>query len=69
MQSSKNGYRHIWLLAGTGEGPILAKALLEKGWMVTVSVVSDQGSWPYLEMPLTSVLIGALEGVEGIKNI
>ena len=69
MQSSNNGYRHIWLLAGTGEGPILADALQKQGWRVTVSVVSTQASWPYLEMSLTSVFVGALQGAEGIKKI
>jgi len=69
MQSRKNGQKHIWLLAGTGEGRTLATVLVEQGWNVTVSVVSSKASWPYLEMSLTCLLVGALKGVEGIKQV
>ncbi len=69
MQSRKNGQKHIWLLSGTGEGPLLAIDLIEKGWKVTVSVVSASASWPYLELSLTSLLIGPLQGVQGIKEV
>ncbi|WP_320667294.1 precorrin-6A/cobalt-precorrin-6A reductase [Prochlorococcus sp. MIT 1307] len=68
MQFQKNGQRHIWLLAGTGEGPTIASLLIEQGWKVSVSVVSIQASWPYSEMSLTSLCIGPLQGVEGIKG-
>ena len=69
MQSRKNGHRHVWLISGTGEGPILATALMKQGWEVTVSVVTAQASWPYLEMPLTSLLVGPVQGIEGIKEV
>ena len=69
MQSRKNGQKHIWLLTGTGEGRTLATVLVEQGWNVTVSVVSSKASWPYLEMSLTSLLVGPLKGVEGIKQV
>jgi len=69
MQSRKNGQRNIWLLTGTGEGPPLASLLLEQGWNVSVSVVTVSASWPYLEMPLTSLFVGPLFGIEGIKKV
>ena len=69
MQSRKNGQKHIWVLSGTGEGPLLASALVDEGWEVTVSVVSDSASLSYLEISLTSILVGPLQGVEGIKSV
>ena len=69
MQFRKNDHRHIWLLSGTGEGPLLATALVEKGWNVKVSVVNDSASWPYLGIDLVSINVGALQGVEGIKGV
>ncbi len=69
MQSRKNGHRHIWLLSGIGEGHCLAKVLADSGWEVTVSVVNDSASLPYQEMRLRAILIGPLQGVEGIKRV
>ena len=34
------GQDRLWLVAGTGEGPPLAAALLQRGWRVRVSVVT-----------------------------
>ena len=68
MQSRQNCQRHILLLAGTGEGPKLATAMIDNGWNVTVSVVSHTASWAYSDVPLTSILVGALSGVDGIKK-
>jgi len=69
MQSRKNGQRHVWLLSGIGEGPALANLLIEQGWKVSVSVVSVQASWPYFEMSLSSLLVGPIKGIEGIKEV
>lgn len=57
------------ILSGTEEGPRLARILLQKGWNVTVSVVSRQASIPYINMQLNSLRIGTLNGVEGIKAL
>ena len=43
----------IWLLAGTGEGPKLAQALLEQGWRLLVSVVSPEAARAYSPHPRT----------------
>ena len=66
MHSGRNCHGHIWLLSGTGEGPYLAKALIEDGWKVTISVVSYQASLPYQDIPLEELHIGALDGIRGI---
>jgi hypothetical protein len=41
----------LWLLAGTGEGPRLAAALLQAGWLVRVSVVSRAAARAYPPPP------------------
>ena len=69
LQTEKNFQGHVWLLAGTGEGHLMAEALISDGWQVTVSVVSYQASKPFLEMPLLDLLVGPIEGVKGIANI
>ena len=60
---------HLWLLTGTGEGYLFAKSLLEIGWKITVSVVSDRASIPYEKLNLEKILIGALITEEQIKSI
>ncbi len=67
MQSTHNCQRHLWLLAGTGDGPPLASALADQGWRVCVSVVSSQASLPYSESFFVSIRVGPLSGKEGIK--
>ncbi len=69
MQTRKNCHRHIWLLAGTGEGPYIAMALIRQGWTVSVSVVTSKASTAYQNLPLENVWIGCLSGVEGIEEI
>ncbi len=66
MHSRENGYRHIWLLSGTGEGPSLARSLVGQGWKVSVSVVSSQASLAYEDINLSEMLVGPLGGVEEI---
>ncbi|WP_269622527.1 precorrin-6A reductase [Prochlorococcus marinus] len=63
----RNCHQHIWLLSGTGEGPLIAKALISKGWKVSVSVVTVQASQSYAHLPLESLWIGALDGPDGIR--
>jgi precorrin-6A/cobalt-precorrin-6A reductase len=57
----------IWLLAGTGDGPPLAEALLRQGWHVTVSVVSEAATRPYRPHPSLQVKAGALAGEAAIR--
>ena len=69
MHNRKKCQPNIWLLSGTGEGPYLANALLQKGWKVSVSVVSCQASLAYKGIPLEQLYVGALNGVEGICTV
>ncbi|MCP9774741.1 precorrin-6A/cobalt-precorrin-6A reductase [Cyanobium sp. WAJ14-Wanaka] len=56
------GKPRIWLLAGTGEGPPLAKQLLAEGWQVQLSLVSGSAALPYVAHPNLDIRIGALGG-------
>ncbi|MFN9631576.1 MAG: precorrin-6A/cobalt-precorrin-6A reductase [Cyanobacteriota bacterium] len=52
----------LWLIAGTGEGPPLARRLLERGWRPQVSVVTAAARRAYPVDPRLEVVVGALEG-------
>jgi precorrin-6A/cobalt-precorrin-6A reductase len=56
------GAGRIWLVAGTGEGPPLARLLLERGWRLRVSVVTPAARLAYPTDPRLEVLVGALAG-------
>ncbi|MCP9883949.1 precorrin-6A/cobalt-precorrin-6A reductase [Synechococcus sp. ATX 2A4] len=58
----------LWLIAGTGEGPRLAAALLACGWELTVSVVSQAAGRAYPRHPLLQLEVGAIEGSAGIQR-
>lgn len=60
--------RRIWLLAGTGEGPELARELLSRGWRVSVSVVTAPAALPYEGLGLDALHIGALAGPAAIAE-
>jgi precorrin-6A/cobalt-precorrin-6A reductase len=52
--------QRIWILAGTGEGPPLASALLERGWQVRVSVVSAAAGRAYPAAAGLELAVGAI---------
>lgn len=62
----------LWILAGTGEGPALAGALLQQGWRLRVSVVSQAAALAYRPLAQAwpagalQLLVGALDGQVGI---
>ncbi len=58
----------LWLIAGTGEGPRLASQLLERGWRLEVSVVSEAASLAYPAHRRQRLLVGALAGGEAIRQ-
>lgn len=58
----------LWLIAGTGEGPRLANQLLERGWRLEVSVVSEAASLAYPSHRRQRLLVGALAGGEAIRQ-
>ena len=58
----------LWLIAGTGEGPRLARQLLERGWRLEVSVVTAAASLAYPAHRHLRLLVGALAGSEAIRQ-
>ena len=68
MQGPANDQRRIWLLAGTGDGPRLARSLLNRGWAVTVSVVTPAATAAYKGLPLDAMRVGPLAGPSGIHE-
>lgn len=58
--------RWIWLLAGTGDGPVLAEGLLRQGWHVRVQVVTPAATRAYRPHPRLELVSGALAGTEAI---
>jgi precorrin-6A/cobalt-precorrin-6A reductase len=68
MHDPHNRQGHLWLLAGTGEGPGLAHALLRQGWRVSVSVVTPGAAAAYRQLPLSHVWVGPLADVAAIQH-
>ncbi len=60
---------HLWLLTGTGEGHAFAESLLNDGWKITISVVSERASIPYKNLNIEKILIGALVNEGQIRSI
>jgi len=50
----------LWLVAGTGEGPTLAEALLARGWRLQVSVVSRAAAGAYRPHPALDLRVGPI---------
>lgn len=55
----------LWLVAGTGEGPPLAEALLARGWRLRLSVVTAAATRAYPPHPHLQVGVGALGAASG----
>jgi len=52
--------RRLWLVAGTGDGPPLARQLLHRGWWVRVSVVGAAAAAAYPCHPRLECRVGPL---------
>lgn len=57
----------IWLLGGTGEGPLIAARLLAAGWSVQLSLVSEDALRAYAPHPQLCSHLGALAGPLAIE--
>ncbi|QNJ26767.1 precorrin-6x reductase [Synechococcus sp. SYN20] len=68
MHRQENRQGTVWLLAGTGDGPRLAEALISQGWHVHVSVVGATAAHPYRGMDVDEIHVGALGGSQGISQ-
>lgn len=62
VPTSGVGAGRLWLIAGTGEGPVLTAALLRSRWRVLVSVVSRAAALAYGNQPGLEVRVGAIGG-------
>jgi precorrin-6A/cobalt-precorrin-6A reductase len=58
----------VWLIAGTGEGPVLARRLLARGWQVQVSVVSRGATAVYPKHPCLRLRVGSIDGAGGVAR-
>ncbi len=58
----------IWLVSGIGEGPLLARALLARGWRLRVSVVGEAAGRAYAPHPALELQVGALAGPGAIAT-
>jgi precorrin-6A/cobalt-precorrin-6A reductase len=58
----------LWLIAGTGEGPELAKHFLDRGWRLRVSVVTPSACAPYACHPRLEVMVGPIAGAGGLRS-
>jgi precorrin-6A/cobalt-precorrin-6A reductase len=56
----------LWLLSGTGEGPLLAKALLARGWRLRVWVVSGAAARSYPVAPTLELAVGPIGGPQAV---
>lgn len=56
----------LWLIAGTGEGPLLAEALQARGWRLRLSVVGEAAARAYRHAPGLHVAVGAIGEGEGL---
>lgn len=68
-QLAPTGSRRLWLIAGTGEGPRLAGALLAEGWELRVSVVTAEAAAVYGPQPRLELAVGAIGGDGGVAAI
>lgn len=57
--------RRLWMLAGTGEGPALARVLLQSGWRLRVSLLSQGATRAYRSLASETTAAGALELTSG----
>lgn len=58
----------VWLFSGTGDGPPLARAVLEQGWPLRVSVVTAEAARAYPAHPRLELQVGALGGSEPLRR-
>lgn len=66
--------QRLWMLAGTGEGPVLAAQLLQRGWRLRVSLVSAAAALAYRPLlkdwggQRLELAIGPLDGAAAIAR-
>jgi len=67
--------QRLWMLAGTGEGPMLAAQLLQRGWRLQVSLVSSAAALAYRPLlqghsgQRLQLVVGALDGAQAVAAV
>ena len=56
----------LWLISGTGEGPLLARELLARGWRLRVHVVSAAATRSYPASERLTLAVGPLGDADAI---
>tara|TARA_Y100001970_G_C14244605_1_gene867208 strand:- start:2459 stop:3271 length:813 start_codon:yes stop_codon:yes gene_type:complete len=69
MQNQKKSQHHVWILSGTSEGRDIAETFLNKGWSVSVSVVTPKASYSYKDLKGCYLLIGEIKGYKGVISV
>ncbi len=68
MHQWRNRQEHVLVFAGTGEGPVLAKTLLDAGFRVSVSVVSEAAAKGFAAMALQDLHVGAFPSQQSLAD-
>ena len=68
MQNSENCHQNVWILSGTSDGPAIVKKLLERNYVVFVSVVTYKASTSYPKNTKLHIITGKLHDVSEIIN-
>ena len=68
MHRWRNRQEHVLVFAGTGEGPVIAQSLLECGFRVSVSVVTEAAARGFAALSLQSLHVGAFPSQRSLSD-
>ena len=68
MHRWRNRQEHVLVFAGTGEGPVIAQSLLESGFRVSVSVVTEAAARGFAAMSLQGLHVGAFPSQQSLVD-
>ena len=68
MHRWRNRQEHVLVFAGTGEGPVIAQSLLESGFRVSVSVVTEAAARGFAAMSLQGLHVGAFPSQQSLAD-
>ena len=68
MHRWRNRQEHVLVFAGTGEGPVIAQSLLESGFRVSVSVVTEAAARGFAAMSLQDLHVGAFPSQQSLSD-
>ena len=68
MHRWRNRQAHVLVFAGTGEGPVIAQSLLDSGFRVSVSVVSEAAARGFAAMSLQNLHVGAFPSQQSLAE-